>query len=200
MRCLTILFVSMGIASLMGCSPVKLPVTSEYQLNSFNTRQYVAKPQPVTLLVTTPDAVAGYETEEMLYVKKPFQLEAFAKNAWTNPPADMLYPLLVQSLQRSGYFYAVASSPYSAIADYRLDTQLLALEQNFLRKPSFVEFTVKVVLTRTTDSKVIASRIITQKIPCPADTPYGGVIAANKASDLITATVTKFVISHIKRD
>lgn len=200
MRRLTILFVSMGIAFLVGCSPVKLPVTNEYQLSSFSTKQFVAKPQPVTLLVTAPDAVAGYQTEEMLYVKKPFQLEAFAKNSWTNPPADMLYPLLVQSLQRSGYFYAVASSPYNAVADYRLDTQLLALEQNFLRKPSFIQFTAKVVLTRTSDSKVIASRIINQKIPCPTDTPYGGVIAANKASDLFTATVANFAISHIKRD
>ncbi|MDI1352129.1 MAG: ABC-type transport auxiliary lipoprotein family protein, partial [bacterium] len=179
---------------------VKLPVTNEYQLNAFSAKQLIAKPRHLSLLVTLPEAVAGYQTEAMLYVKKPFQLESFAKNAWTSPPAEMLYPLLVQSLQRSGYFYAVSSSAYSEKVDYRLDTQLLSLEQNFLNKPSKLIFSVKAVLTRIDDSKVIASRIITQQIPCSSDTPYGGVVAANKASLELTATIAQFVVSNIKHE
>ncbi len=142
--------------------------------------------------------MAGHQTDQMLYVKKPYQIEAFVKNEWVSPPAEMLYPLLVQSLQRSGYFYAVASSLYNVEADYRLDTQLLNLEQNFLKKPSAMDVTVKIVLTRVADNKVIASRIISQHIACPMDTPYGGVIAANKATLQLTATVTNFVISNIQ--
>ncbi|CAM2967517.1 ABC-type transport auxiliary lipoprotein family protein [Legionella worsleiensis] len=185
---------------LMSCSPVKTPVTNEYQLSSFSSRQWVAKPHHLSILVTAPEAVAGFQTEEMMYIKKPYQLEAFVKNAWASPPADMLFPLLVQSLQRTGYFYAVTSSPYSEQADYRLDTQLLTLDQNFLKKPSILEFDVKVVLTRTADNKVIGSQIISQHIPCQADTPYAGVVAANKASLQFTARAVAFVISHIKND
>jgi len=135
----------------------------------------------------------------MLYIKKPYQLEAFSKNAWVDPPASMLYPLLVQSIQRSGYFAAVSSSPYTQGSDYRLDTQVLHLEQNFLKKPSILEFSVKAVLTRVSDNKIIASFIVSKAIPCAADTPYGGVIAANKASMLITNAVTYFVVASIKR-
>ncbi|RUR19237.1 hypothetical protein ELY21_04995 [Legionella sp. km535] len=197
MRILSIFILSFGLIS---CSPVKTPVTSEYQLSSFSAKQWVAKPRHVSILVTAPDAVAGFQTEQMMYVKKPYQLEAFVKNAWTSPPADMLFPLLVQSLQRTGYFYAVTSSPYSEEADYRLDTQLLTLDQNFLKKTSVLEFDVKVVLTRTSDNKVIGSRIISQHIPCLADTPYAGVVAANKASLQFTAQAVDFVISHIKTD
>ncbi len=197
---LRILFLSMGIVSFIGCSAVKMPVTNEYRLSSFSARQFVSSPRPVTILVTAPDAVAGYQTEQMRYIQKPFQLEAFSKNAWVSPPADMLYPLLVQSLQRTGYFYAVASSPYNEKTDYRLDTQLLTLDQSFLKKPSVIEFVVKLVLTRIDDNKVIASRIISQQLPCPMDTPYGGVVAANRASHQFTASAADFVISHIKRD
>ncbi|MBL7479505.1 ABC-type transport auxiliary lipoprotein family protein [Legionella bononiensis] len=197
MRILSIFILSLGLIS---CSPVKTPVTSEYQLSAFSTKQWVAKPHHVSILVTAPEAVAGFQTEEMLYIKKPYQLEAFVKNAWSSPPADMLFPLLVQSLQRTGYFYAVTSSPYSEEADYRLDTQLLTLDQNFLKKPSILEFSVKVVLTRTSDNKVIGSQIVSQQIPCLADTPYAGVIAANKASLQFTARAVDFVISHIKND
>ena len=110
----------------------------------------------------------------------------------------MLYPLLVQSIQRTGYFRAVSSSPYTQGADYRLDTQLLHLEQNFLKKPSSLELSLKLVLTRVSDNKIVASRIINQNLPCPMDTPYGGVIAANKASLLSTEAVARFVISSIK--
>jgi cholesterol transport system auxiliary component len=199
MGVLRILFLSMGIVFLCGCS-VKTPVLNDYQLSAFSTKQYYAKSRSVTLLVSAPEAVAGYQTEQMLYVDKPFQLEPFVKNAWSSPPADMIYPLLVQSMQRTGYFYAVASSPYNSQADYRLDTQLLTLQQNFLKKPSVLEFAAKIVLTRIDNSKIMASRIISLQIPCSTDTPYGGVIAANKATQQFTADAVGFVISHIKRD
>ncbi|CZH49122.1 ABC-type transport auxiliary lipoprotein family protein [Legionella pneumophila serogroup 1] len=200
MRVLSSVCFILGILTLMSCSPVKVPVTNEYQLTAYSTKQLTRKPRPITIQVTVPEAVAGYQTEEMLYMKKPFKLEPFVKNAWTSPPADMLFPLLVQSLQSSGYFYAVTSSPYSEEADYRLDTQLLKLEQNFIKKPSVLEFSAKIVLTHISDNQIIGSRIVSLQIPCSQDTPYGGVIAANQATFRFTATATDFAVSHIKRD
>ncbi|MFM9184484.1 ABC-type transport auxiliary lipoprotein family protein [Legionella pneumophila] len=200
MRVLSSVCFILGILTLMSCSPIKVPVTNEYQLTAYSTKQLTRKPRPITIQVTVPEAVAGYQTEEMLYMKKPFKLEPFVKNAWTSPPADMLFPLLVQSLQSSGYFYAVTSSPYSEEADYRLDTQLLKLEQNFIKKPSVLEFSAKIVLTHISDNQIIGSRIVSLQIPCSQDTPYGGVIAANQATFRFTATATDFVVSHIKRD
>lgn len=191
------LALSLLAAALSACSPVKMPVTNQYQISSYSAKQLARHPSHNTLLVTIPEAVAGYQTEAMLYVKKPYQLDSFAKNAWVDPPANMLYPLLTQSIQRTGYFRAVSSSPYTQGADYRLDTQVLHLEQNFLRKPSTLELSLKVVLTRVSDNKIIASRIINQSQPCPMDNPYGGVIAANKASLLSTAEVARFVVNSI---
>lgn len=200
MKSLSILVLLAGLGALMSCSPVKLPVINQYQINSYSAKVLTKETSSNTLLVTTPEAVAAYQTDEMLYIKKPYQLEAFVKNAWVEPPASMIYPLLIQSIQRSGYFYAVSSSPYTQGADYRLDTQILNLEQNFLKRPSLLAFTVKVVLTRVSDSKIIASRIISQTVPCPTDTPYGGVVAANRASLLITEAVAHFVVAAIKHN
>jgi cholesterol transport system auxiliary component len=190
--------VSLGVWALVACSPVKIPATNQYQLTEYSNKHFVKNPRPIALWVTAPEAVAGYQTNQMLYITKPFQLEPFAKNTWTNPPADMLYPLMVQSLQGTGYFHAVMSSVYSQGADYRVDTQVLSLEQNFLKKPSVLEFSAKVVLTRVSDNKVIASKIISQNVPCLADTPYGGVVAANRAARQFTAVMSGFVVSHIR--
>lgn len=184
---------------LLACSPIKLPVSNEYQLSAYSNKSLNKKPSAFSILVTAPDATAAYQTNEMLYIKTPFRLQSFAKNSWVSPPADMLYPLLVQSLQLSGYFYAVSSSPYTEGADYRLDSQVLALEQNFLTKPSHLEFSVKIVLTDINKNKVIASRLITLRQPCSADSPYGGVIAANQATIQLTQEVSRFVVSTIKQ-
>jgi len=187
----------MGVLSLLACSPVKTVVANEYQLSMFSPKHYNSNPKSTTLLVTTTEAVSGYDTEAMLYVKKPFKIEAFAKNAWLSPPASMLYPLITQSLQRSGEFYAVVTSPYSERTDYRLDTQLIRLQQNFLKKPSVIELVVKLVLTDVASNKVLASTIISRRVPCMMDSPYGGVLAANKASEQLTAMGTDFVLRHI---
>ncbi|WP_454781255.1 ABC-type transport auxiliary lipoprotein family protein [Legionella sp. WA2022007384] len=194
----TVFLVGLSTAVLSGCSAVKVSVKNQYQLSAYSTKQLVKEPMPITLLVTPPDAAAGYQTEQMLYSKKPYELEPFAKNAWVNPPADMLYPLILQSLQRTNLFKAVTSNAYTLGVNYRLDTQLLALEQNFLKKPSVLEFSGKMVLTHVSDNKVLASKIVNLQIPCPSDTPYGGVIAANKATRQFTAILAHFVVSHIE--
>ncbi|HHF7368180.1 TPA: ABC-type transport auxiliary lipoprotein family protein [Legionella bozemanae] len=198
MKKLTVFLVGISAVVLSACSPVKISVKNQYQLSAYSTKQLAKKPMPITLLVTTPDAAAGYQTEQMLYVKKPYALEPFVKNAWVNPPADMLYPLILQSLQRTNLFEAVTSNAYTLGATYRLDTQLLSLQQNFLKKPSILEFSAKVVLTHVSDNNVLASKIINLRIPCPSDTPYGGVIAANKATQQFTAALTHFVASHME--
>lgn len=199
MRILNVFGVSLALLVLGGCSPVKVPVTNQYQLTGYSSKHISKHPRNLAIWVTPPEAAAGYQTEQMQYINKPYQLEAFVKNSWTSPPADMIYPLMVQSLQGTGYFHAVMSSAYSQGADYRVDTQVLSLNQNFLRKPSFIELSVKVVLTRVENNKVLASRIFTQKVPCPSDNPYGGVVAANAATRQFTAEMSQFVVSHIKK-
>ena len=52
---------------------------------------------------------------------------------------------------------------------------------------------MKVVLNDSKRNQVIASKIFHYKIPCPSDTPYGGVLAANQAVKGYTADVVKFV-------
>ena len=184
---------------LMACSPVKTPLTNQYKLTAFSSKHLVNQSKH-SILVTAPDAVGGYQTEQMLYMQKPYELSAFVKNAWVDQPANMLFPLIVQSLQRSGYFFAIASTPHAESTEDRLDTQLLELHQNFLKKPSVIDLVAKVVLTHVSDNRVVASRVISQHVRCPMDTPYGGVIAANKAAENFTAELANFVVSKVRQE
>jgi cholesterol transport system auxiliary component len=144
--------------------------------------------------------MAGYDTEQMLYMDKPYALSSFAHSAWISSPANMLYPLIIQSLEHSHYFFAIASGPDADKTDYRLDTQVIALQQNFLKRPSMLQLSIKVVLTHIQDNRIVASRLMTQDIACSEDTPYGGVVAANHAAYAFTDRLAKFVVHATQTD
>ncbi len=186
--------------SLVACTPVKMPVSKQYELDAFSALTRPYKHSKISILVSQPEAMAGNQTEQMHYVQHPYELSSFVHNTWISAPANMLYPLIVQSLQKTGYFHAVASGPYTDRADYRLDAQLITLYQDFTKRPSVVVFVAKIMLTHIEDNRLISSQIITEKVACSSDTPYGGVLAANKATAQFTATLSQFVVTHISQD
>lgn len=186
----------------LGCSPVNTPIVTRYQLTHFSVspssaEKIAAKP---TLFISYPGANTGYHSSQMLYVEKPFQLKAFTKNAWIEPPAEMLFSLMVQSLQKSHYFSAVTSSPEIDQADYRLDSYLLSLQQSFITHPSQLELAVKVVLTKSGDKPRRISEIFYEKIPSLCDNPYGGALAANKATEAFTRKLLNFIKKQLDED
>jgi cholesterol transport system auxiliary component len=83
------------VIKLTACMPVSLSNTNQYTLDSFDATVLGHAPQSHrTLLISQTTAADGYQTEQMLYITKPYQLSAFSKNVWITPPADMLFPLL----------------------------------------------------------------------------------------------------------
>lgn len=191
---------SVILGALVACSPIVPEETHKYKLTAFNNERIAHKKTDITILVSETNALDGYQTEQMLYTNKLYQISAFTKNSWASPPANMLTPLIVQSLQSSNYFYAVAFGPNTDKTDYRLDTQMLSLQQNFLTKPSTLEVAIQATLTHVEDNKMIATHIFNLIAPCPSNSPYGGVIAANNVMLTFTRALNRYVISSIKHD
>lgn len=118
---------------LAACGPVKNPIEHQYQLNAYSSEKVTHLPSSASLLITPTEAVNGYQTNEMRYSKEAYTLSSFTKNNWVSPPANMLYSLLIQSFRHCGYFSAISSGNYISKTTYRLDTQLLKLQQNFVK-------------------------------------------------------------------
>lgn len=192
-----IIYITACLFFLNACAGIKLPVTEQYQLTQFSHKTYQKTPGDKTLFVSPPEALRGYDSVKMHYSTQPFEVKSFAHHAWLGAPAQMIHPLLTQSLQLSGYFKAVSSGIYSDKTDYRLDSQLIMLQQNFITRPSQMFLVIKLVLNDVSHTKLIASKIFQYKIPCPTDTPYGGVLAANQAMKLFTKDAIIFVKSNI---
>lgn len=185
---------------LAGCMPFSASNPNRYQLNTLGRVAPMSSHQHRSIVVMQPSASAGYDTDQMIYMNKPYQVAEFADNTWMSPPATMMLPLLIYSLESSHYFYAVAADPNVSKTDYRLESKLLRFQQNFLVKPSQYELVMQIILIHSADNRVVATHTINESLPCPRDNPMGGVIAANQATRKLTQRVTHFVIKQIEHD
>lgn len=192
--------ISLGLLLVAGCSllgPVKTAPMHTYTLQYDAVARNRARGPLTTLMISSPTASPGYQSRNMIYSCHPFELSHYINNQWAGPPADMLKPLLVQAVRDTGYFHAVISSPISADRNMRLKLNVLELRHDFDRRPSVQRLAVQVTLINDKNDQVIASQVFRADVVAPCPTPYGGVIAANRAAKQVLRQVAAFCVRHI---
>ncbi|HXE40970.1 MAG TPA: ABC-type transport auxiliary lipoprotein family protein [Azonexus sp.] len=174
--------------ALLGCSQLlqKTPPPMLYGLDSTPAAAAEARATPApstapTLVVNLPRAAAGHNSQRMIYLRQPYTLEYFAHSQWVDTPARMLQPLIAAAVERSGRFAAVVAMPASVSGDFRLETELLRLQQEFMSRPSRVHLTLRATITDMATRRVVAWRQFDTVVEAASDDPYGGVLAANRA-------------------
>lgn len=194
------LFIVMAVSFLLSsCSvfpPMNQTVTT-YTLNSVPHPTIKKAHYRVTLLVTEPEADAFYNSTQIAYTTRPYQIGYFAKNIWAATPAKMLQPLLVQTLQQTRHFFAVSPLLAAGRYDVVLNTEILKLQQDFSQHPSQVHFALRAQLVSAKTNKVIAAQQFSAVELTPENTPYGGVVAANRAVKRVLKQVAEFVIGKV---
>ncbi len=160
-------------------------------------------PAPVqrdlVLEVAAPRAWPGFDTPQLAYVQRPFELDYYANSRWADAPARMLGPLLAQALAQAGSFRAVVQTPGAVPADLRLNGELVRLQQNFATRPSRIELTLRVELVDVRGRRVLASRVFDESEAATTDDAYGGVTAANAALQRVLEGVAAFCAAESGR-
>ncbi len=136
---------------------------------------------PGVVLVSVPQARAGVDTPRMAYLRRPYEVQYYANNQWADTPAKMLAPLLVQALERTGTWRAVVQMPHTVRGEYRVDSELLAAQQEFFQNPSLFRLTLRVQLVSLRDQRVLGTRGFEAIEHAPSENAYGAVLAANRA-------------------
>ena len=144
------------------------------------------------LVVAAPRPAPGFDSQRMVYLRRPQQLDTYALNEWVDTPAHMLAPLLVRALQAGGAFSAVLLAPSAASGAWRLETELIRLQQDFGASPSQVRLTLRAVLIDTASRQVIAWREFDETEPAATDDPAGGAAAAHQATQRVLAALSAF--------
>lgn len=193
--------ITLSMALLSSCSllsPVTVSSQKTYLLNTIPHPVHKKPPRAITVLVMPPESRPIYNTTQMAYSTKPYQIAYFSQNQWAETPAQMWQPLMVQTLQQTHYFHAVVTPPYGAYYDYVLTTQILQLKQDFTCKPAMLQLAVKVQISKTATNRVIATKQFVVDQPILQKTPYHGVIAANCAAASILKRIATFSLRHMK--
>ncbi|MFZ6642420.1 ABC-type transport auxiliary lipoprotein family protein [Undibacterium sp. TC4M20W] len=187
--------------ALTACSalqPANVPPVAVYRLEASAPGSSVA-PANVTasILVGNIRAAAGFDTSRMLYTRQPFQVEEFQQSQWQKPPAAMLMPLVATALESTGMFKAVLQAPNATLTTYRLDLELLSLQQDFSSKPSHVQLKLRAHLSDRQSQQVIAWREFSISIATTSEDAYGGVLASNQAVAQVLQQLRVFCVEQI---
>jgi cholesterol transport system auxiliary component len=191
------------MAGVEGCSllgPQDVPSTATYTLSMAKVRETPMPDQKITLLVNTPTASAGYDSRKMIYTKKRYELSDFARNQWAATPAEMLEPILIQKLRNTGYFHAVIHNDNLVSRRLILRTHLIELQQDFTVTPSQIKLALQAELINVIENKVINTHTFTCSMPARENTPYSGVLAANRAVDKLLSQIAEFCVRSIKSE
>lgn len=145
-----------------------------------------------TLIVNPPRAAPGFSSQRIVYVREAHQLEYYAHSEWVDSPARMIAPLIVTAIGNSGSFRAAVLTPSAANADLRLDTEIVRLQHDLSSKPSGVRFSLRATIVDNTTRKVLARSEFDETIASTSEDPYGGVIAANRAVQVVLEQLVEF--------
>lgn len=186
--CVVLALVTSGCISFRGGSEASH--TYQLSLEGAQREVHAADGNSPVVQLSPPQAEPGFETPRMVYLKRPYELEYFAANQWADTPANMVAPLLAQSLSQSGIWRDVVLLPSLVPGDYRLDVYGFALQQEFFQQPSRVRVTARAQLVDLKLSMIVGMQRFEAIEPAPSENAYGGVVAANRAVAALLDQIT----------
>lgn len=184
--------------SLVGCAnlnPMPAPVMTNYTLSEIGSVAIAKTHTKKTLYIAPVLASPGYGGVDMIYTDQTYTIKHFTKNSWIAPPAQLITPLLVQSIQNTQYFNAVISGVSAINAEWQLDSQLLLLQQEFTGNTSQVHLVIRIQLFDIGQQRILATKQINIIEAAPTANPNGGAIAANHVVAKALAQISQFIVT-----
>ena len=194
------LIVGTMLFSLSACSvfsPVKSDPTTTYLIKQTPEPEIKAPKASLNLLVNLPGANPIYNTTAIAYTKRPYEIAYFVKNSWVEAPAEMLQPLIIETLQNTHYFHSVGTVATIGNYNYLLNTQIVRLEQDFSKEPNMLRFVLRAQIIRSDTNQLIASKEFAVSEIMSQQDPYTGVLAANRAVAEALRQLAQFCLKMI---
>jgi cholesterol transport system auxiliary component len=142
------------------------------------------------------DGNAAYDTTRMAYTVKSYEVAYFRDNQWAGTPAQMIQPLLVRTLQQTGFFRAILSPPESEPPSFMLRSEILELIQDHTTNPPVLRLRLRLQLFDASGRPIAGHEIVEQETMADA-VPYAGVVAANDAVAKALRDAAQFVLNAV---
>ena len=198
-----VLVVAVAVAvALAGCGQPLLTqpaAPTALVLDATPSVRTAARNSGLTLLVSPPQAQAGFDSRRIAYTRTPLTLEYYTRSEWADTPARMLGPLAVRALESSGAFRAVIAGPAPVPVDLRLDLELVRLQQEFTGAASAVRLELRAKLFDVRAGRVLATRLFAETADAPSADALGGARAASVATGAALESLAAFVVGALPR-
>ena len=150
-----------------------------------------------TLLVATPKAAPGFDSNRIAYTREPPKLDYYKDSAWTDAPARMLLPILVRTFEATGAFKAVVSPPAPGLANMRVDVDVIRLQQEFMTQPSRVRLMARIKVVDLKSGHVLGTQVFEAVEPAPSEDANGAARAANAAVRKVLDQMVRFALRYL---
>jgi cholesterol transport system auxiliary component len=180
-----------------GCALLSPPpkVTIEKSLLTEIPRELPQRTQrDVTILVLPPRTTPVYDTTQMAYRTQPHEVAYFSEREWAETPSQMLYPLVVRTLENTHAFRAVLTEQYGTRYTYALRTEILELLQDFASGSASLSLTLRFQLSDYQAKTAVATREVSVRMPMHERNSYAGVLAANEATADALRQMAEYVL------
>ncbi len=199
MKKLLILLLCLFLSACSVFSPVKTEPSTTYLITTVPEPLIRRSAHPHNILVTQPESSSIYNTTGIAYTTHPYQIAYFVKSTWAETPAQMLHPLIIETLRKTKFFRQVGSVSGTGRYLYILNTQLLQLQQDFTRIPPVVHFILRAEIVNAARNQVIASQDFAVDEMIRQNSTYSGVLASNRAAALLLNQLASFCVKSVRR-
>lgn len=183
----------LALAPLAGCALlVPAPAEPVMQVLDRLPDTVPRAPRRAGVLVVLVSQAASGQATSIAYRTRDEQLAYFARHQWAEPPARMLQPLVIATLQRTQAFGAVVGPPYFGHAPATLRVELDELIADFSAPPPAVRLSLRALLRD--DAGRLSTRAIAVHATIGRADPAGVVQAANEAVARALLALAAFVV------
>jgi cholesterol transport system auxiliary component len=194
-----LLALSLGLA---GCTGI-LPGTGEplklYTLTPKSTYGGELAKVDWQLVVETPVAPAGINTNRIALSHSPITLDYFAGATWTDSAPAMVQTLLVESFENTGRIVAVGRESVGLRADYVLKLELREFQAEYAspEAPPAVHIRIIAKLVRMPVREIVASHMTEQKAQAASNTLDSVVAAFDEALGPVLKDIVVWALTSI---
>jgi len=198
------LLVAASVLLIASCSlpgPSQRPAKQTYVLQGGPVSQppEVMTPKPcASLRVGMPGSAPGINTVRMAYTIEPNRRDYFAYHEWVATPARMIASMMESRLDALGLFSAVIPGSSDIKTDFRLDSEVQVLQQDFAKGTSTVTLTIKLTLVEVANRSLLNSKTFSYRESADGENAEAGVAAANRAAEYFLVDLTAFLSESIK--
>lgn len=186
---------------LTGCTLPQDPAPPQQgyllQVHNFPPLAATSKSKRRVLLVNVSKTAPGFDSRNIAYTSAPPKLDYYRDSVWSDTPANMLQPILVQAFERTGAFKAVVAPPAPGLADVRVDVDVVRLQQEFMTRPSQVRIVARLKVVDMKTRHVLDTRLFEAVAPAPSDDAAGAAQAAGVALERLLSEMLPFALKSM---